>query len=603
MTDTSIGCSAGDLATARPGDLLRRTRLLAGLPAPALADLENRVALAPVPAGAVLCRQGDAGDAAYLVVTGRFRVEREGSIIGEIGRGELVGEMALLTGEPRTGTVTAMRESTVLVLEADVFADVLANHEGCYRSVSEQLVGRLQAVLTATTTKANRASIVALLSDGRSASGEAAHQIAAHLGGGVAVVENQPADLAPLEANHRIVVLVPDPADSPFQRWALRNSDRAALVVDASSPPAGGLGREVVLGDRTGRLPELVLVHPASTGCPAGTRTWLDVYGSPAHHHVRRGLAGDAARVARRLTGRERVLVLSGGGARGLAHAGLWRALADHELGVDAVVGTSAGAVAAAVFGLGHDHEAAGRLAMDLFASGRHPIDLTVPTTSLAAGDRLASRLRELCGHQRTFEDLWLELTIVSSNLTTSGVHIHRSGSLHRALQASTAIPGVFPPVVEPDGVLVDGGVVANLPLDVARRLHPGAVLIASDAGKRLGLSPEDFPPGQASSEGWRQLRSRLRRRRGAPGMIRVLSQLTALGGAGTTAEPADLHIDFDLSGFGLFDFRKGRHIIDAGYEQASAELATLLDRADHPFAEPDDTTRDRSVAPSGTFR
>ena len=68
-----------------------------------------------------------------------------------------------------------------------------------------------------------------------------------------------------------------------------------------------------------------------------------------------------------------------------------------------------------------------------------------------------------------------MRLSVVSTNLTTSDANVHRTGSLWRALRASTAIPGVFPPAVEPEGVLVDGGVVDNVPIALARRLHPGA--------------------------------------------------------------------------------------------------------------------------------
>ncbi|MGI9613996.1 MAG: patatin-like phospholipase family protein, partial [Acidimicrobiales bacterium] len=209
---------------------------------------------------------------------------------------------------------------------------------------------------------------------------------------------------------------------------------------------------------------------------------------------------------------------------------------------------------------------------------------------------RLASRLIELCGETRTIEDLWLDVSVVSSNLTTSDIHVHRSGLLWRALQASTAIPGVFPPVVEPDGVLVDGGVVANLPLDLARRLHPGATLIASDVGRNLELSPDDFPPERATG-GWRNIRSPLRRRRQASDNVRVLTQVTVLGGAGSSQEPADLHIELALDRFGMFDFRKGHDIIEAGYQQSVNQIDAVAHRLPYRFA---DVTSDGMTSAAG---
>jgi CRP-like cAMP-binding protein len=80
------------------------------------------VVIRTLPAGATLCCEGDEGDSAYLVATGRLRAEAGGRV-GEIGRGELVGEVSLMRGKARSATVTALRDSAVLTLEADVFAD------------------------------------------------------------------------------------------------------------------------------------------------------------------------------------------------------------------------------------------------------------------------------------------------------------------------------------------------------------------------------------------------------------------------------------------------------------------------------------------------
>ncbi len=566
-TTNTIGAIAKQLAA---------TELLAELPTAAIDELATRVTTRLLPSGSTLCHQGQDGERAYLVVTGRLQADADGRVVGEIGKGELVGEVSLLTGKQRSATVVAVRDTTVVVLEADVFADVLRRHEHCYRSVSRQLVHRLQRTLSATATR-GRAAVITLLSDGSPVGEMAVTGLIDRLGSDVAVVRTTDADLTGLEETRAMVVLAPSPADLDACRWALRQCDRALQVVDAGRRPG-----EVALVDDSrrpsGRNPELVLVHPATTSCPSGTRRWLDALNPADHHHVRQGDDDDLDRVVRRISGRERVLVLSGGGARGLAHAGLWQALCDRQIGIDAVVGTSSGAVAAAIIAMGHDAEAGTKLAMRLFAEGKSPVDLTVPTVSLASGARLTGRLRELCGESRTIEDLWMPLSVVSANLTTTDALVHRSGSLWRALRASTAIPGVFPPAVEPEGVLVDGGVVDNLPIGLARRLHPGATVIAGDVGRKMELSPGDFAPA-TDTRGWRNVRSRIRRRRTAPGMIRILAQVTALGGAAAAQAPADLHIEFDLSRYGMFDFRKGREIGAAAHRQAAEEIDAALGR------------------------
>ncbi len=545
---------------------LGATQLLRSVPPEVLAELAGEVEPQSVRSGQLLCDEGAEGTSAYLVVSGRFQAESRGRIIGEIGRGELIGEMSLLTGEPRTATVTAMRDSETLVLGADMFSTLLSRHPDCYQAVSRQLVERLQRVLT-TSIDVHRATVLTVIHDGSSAGRDAVELFVAQLGTGAVLIGDEDGpDIVHLEMSHEIVVIMVEPGDDERRRWALGQCDRALLVVDAETRPhdARSLARE-------GRI-ELVLVHPPSTSCPLGTERWLDVLEPVAHHHVRQGSVGDLRRVARSLRNEETVLVLSGGGARGLAHAGLWRAMQEHEVGVDGIVGVSAGAVAGAVIAMGHGHLEGGRLAKKLFSDGGSPIDLTIPTIALASGARMNERLKELCGPTRRLEDLWLPTSFVSANLTTNDVHVHHKGLLWRALRASTAIPGVFPPVAEPAGLLVDGGVVANLPVDLARRIHPGATIVASDVSRKMELLPDEFPT-EAEMSGWKAVRSRVRSHHRPPGMVRILAQVTALGGAGSTQSRGDLHLEFDLDDFGVFDFKRAQAIIEAGYHQSRTQV------------------------------
>lgn len=545
---------------------LANSQLLRGIPSDALLALSERVEHKDLKSGDVLCEVGAEGDSAYLVISGRFAAEAGGRVVGEIGRGELVGEISLLTGEPRSATVRALRDSEVLVVSSDLFNEVLARFPECYKVVSRQLVERLQRVLT-TTLATDRATVITMIHDGRPVSREAVERFGGLLGDGATIVRDRSDDLASLEMANDVVVIAPEPGDEALRVWALGQCDRALLVVDAESRPLD------VRGLVTGGRVELVLVHPPSTTCPSGTTRWLEALNPVGHHHIRQGSSADLERVARRLQSRESVLVLSGGGARGLAHAGLHRALEEHDIAIDAVAGVSAGAIAASIVAMGTNPVTGGQLANQLFAEGGSPIDLTIPTIALASGVRINERLKELCGETRTLEDLWIPISIVSTNLTTSDVHVHQKGLLWRAIRASTAIPGVFPPVADPAGLLVDGGVVANLPVDIVRRLHPGATVIASDVGKKMELLPEDFPEA-AEISGWRAVRSRVRSDNKLPGMVRILAQLTALGGAGSAQSRGDLHIEFDLDNYGMFDFKKGSEIVEAGYQQSLVEVA-----------------------------
>lgn len=550
-------------------DQLAASRLLASLPPSALDDLARKVIPRSYRSGEVLYEAGSIGLSASVVVSGRFRARSAaGVVVGEIGRGELVGEVSMLTGEARTATVVAIRDCETLELDRQVFNEVLASHPACYQAVTRQLVERLQRVLT-THHGSHRSTVIALLSDGRSACLDSIRRFIELFGQRAAVVTDPSADVGALESSHEVVLLVPEALDGKVAPWAFGQSDRTLLFFEVEA----GLTRQRLVP--AGEPFELVLVHPHASACPTGTRRWLDALGPTAHHHIRAGHDDDLGRLERRLLGQENVLVMSGGGARGLAHAGLYRALVERRQPIDAVVGVSSGAVAAACIGMGLDPVTATATATRLFCEDGGAVDLTVPTIALCSGRRMNARLKELCGEHRTIEDLWIPTRFVSANLTTADLHIHDRGLLWRALRASTAIPGVFPPVPEPEGLLVDGGLVANLPIDLVRRLHPGATIIASDVGRRLELLPDAFPHG-AEVGGWEAVWSRMRHRR-VPGMVRILAQLTALGGAGPNQGRGDLHLDFDLARFGMFDFKKAAAIVEAGYEQSLAALEARM--------------------------
>ncbi|MFT7598501.1 MAG: NTE family protein [Acidimicrobiales bacterium] len=351
-------------ATAVTRDQLATCQLLSGLPDEALADMSTQVTIRSFSSGEVLCRAGDAGTSAFLVLSGRFRAEAGGRAVGEIGRGELVGELSLLTGEPRSATVVATRDSETLELTGAVFNNVLATYPGCYQSVSRQVVGRLQQVLTAPP-GGQRATIVSLLGDGSEAAQDAIVAFIRCLDLTGDVVTGRVADLAAREVRHKTVVIAPPAGDIEVDRWALGQSDRTLYFVDARRGPVEAkveLPRNTV---------DLVLVHPSNLACPSGTARWIDLFGSKSHHHIRASVVTDIERVIRRLRSEETVLVLSGGGARGLAHAGLYRALVEHGIAIDAVAGVSSGAIAAAVIAMGLSPQVGGETAARLFGEGR----------------------------------------------------------------------------------------------------------------------------------------------------------------------------------------------------------------------------------------
>lgn len=174
-------------------------------------------------------------------------------------------------------------------------------------------------------------------------------------------------------------------------------------------------------------------------------------------------------------------LALSGGGARGLTHIGIWKALARQGIWPDVVAGSSMGGIIAAAYAAGFSAEEAEREALT-YSKPRHILrllDPALPNGGLLGGRHLERYFEYLFG-RRTFAELKYPLAVVAVDLNSHREVVLQEGLVVEALRATTAVPGVFAPV-EKDGMrLVDGGVLNNLPVDVLRQMG-AEVVIAVD--------------------------------------------------------------------------------------------------------------------------
>ncbi|HET7752385.1 MAG TPA: patatin-like phospholipase family protein [Anaeromyxobacteraceae bacterium] len=180
-------------------------------------------------------------------------------------------------------------------------------------------------------------------------------------------------------------------------------------------------------------------------------------------------------------------LVLGGGAARGFAHVGVIRALEQEKIPIDLVVGTSVGSLIGAIYAADADSF---ELEWTAFTLGKddlldYGIASAVVGMGLAKGDKLEQfvRTRVKTGD---IEKLKIPFAAVATDLNWGTKVVLDRGSVARAVRASSAIPGVFQPVQHMGKLLVDGGVVDNIPISVARA--KGAdIVIAVDISEALG--------------------------------------------------------------------------------------------------------------------
>ena len=243
----------------------------------------------------------------------------------------------------------------------------------------------------------------------------------------------------------------------------------------------------------------LAVIQPAGAARPTGGGELADLLGVERVVHVREGTPPDLHRLARLVSGRATGLVLGGGGARGFAHLGVWRALVELGIDVDAIGGASIGAPLGAAMALQLKPDELVTMSTELF---RGLLDYTVPIVSLVKGRRISRNIATVFDGI-DLRDLWLPFFCVSTNITRSRLEVHDRGDAATAIRASVALPGILPPVTVGGDLLVDGGVLNNLPCDVMRATGTVGHLIAVDLAQagpgvagRCRLLPRRGPAG-----------------------------------------------------------------------------------------------------------
>jgi NTE family protein len=289
---------------------------------------------------------------------------------------------------------------------------------------------------------------------------------------------------------------------------------------------------------------------------PARTTDWLKSVNPGGHHHIRS--SADIERASRLIAGRGLGLVLSGGGAKALAHVGVIDALRKHDIQIDAIGGTSIGAVVAAVFALEWDLAATIRSLATAFNRRRFS-DFAVPRTALYS-ERAFARTLGRCFRDIAVEDSPIPLFCVSTNLTEGISTVHRTGRLATWLRATTAVPGICPPIIEQNAVYVDGGVLNNLPTDAIRDFGVASA-IAVDVGSSL--------EGQAQSDS----------ESGLPNMLDLLWRVGTIGSdaaASRSRRDGDIVLKPRVGNMGLFDWGAHEKAVAAGHQVVLEHLHAI---------------------------
>jgi len=464
--------------------------------------------------------------------------------------------------------------------------------------------------------------------------------------------------LADLEEKYGLVLYVADTnVNSPWTQTCISQADCILLVGIAEGSPAIGEYERYLLTTKTTARKELVLLH-AERYCPQGlTRKWLQnrTWINGSHHHIHMAFRiatepvhpqlrrfgttlkqrvqviqaeiqkytsrkvrqtpmysaetpfkGDFHRLGRRLTGKSVGLVLGGGGARGISHIGIIRAMEEAGIPIDMVGGTSIGAFVGALYAWDADvvpmYGRAKKFAGRMGSMWRFALDLTYPSASYTTGHEFNRGIFKTFGTAQ-IEDFWLEFYCNATDISKSRQRVLKSGYAWRYVRASMSLAGLVPPICDEGSMLLDGGYLDNLTVSHMKSLGAD-VIFAIDVGSNDDQTPQAYGDSlsgfAATFNRWNPFSSTPN----PPTLSEIQSRLAYVSSIDALERakvmPGCRYLRPPVVDYATLDFGKFEEIYQVGYKYGQEFLAKLREQGVLPVMEETDERRNlrRTMAP-----
>ncbi len=529
----------------------------------------------------VLFKQGSPSDSLYIVLSGELvcyvdTPQHEKKIIGNIYDDQAVGEMGLLSGEPRSLSVKAISPSKLLKLSKEQFDAFCRNDATFVTKLTMQIIARSRHVFTSSDVTKRQRKILLLPATGDIDLTGLLNKLLATRYGRESlhlVKRDEPQQYSPDSST----CLLFDARHSEISSLQIALPDMDTLLI-------------IVQGDSRPQIPEailsllkhakvfpklkidLLLLQPDTLAMPRRTRDWLSKARFNQHYHVRCERNSDINYLARVLSGRTNALVVGGGGAKGWAAVSALKLVYPLLESFDSFAGVSIGAIIVSCLLTTDSYPAFVKKYSYINKNLAKTITLlqsTFPIVSLFSGCAGTDATR------RTFaalylEDLWRPFVIVASNVNTrSEVHTSR-GLLHEAIRMSAAVPGIIPPVVRNGEMIIDGALTNNLPTDIVRKQYGHKAMICAldlnggEADKRKYNFPSVIPLKDSLLYKLKMAHNHY----SFPGFFESFYNAITLG-AGTKEDRnkglADVLIQPNVHNIGLLNFSKRDQLIKEG--------------------------------------
>jgi len=573
---------------------LAEVPFFADLSAASLARLRRDVPRRVYAQGDVIVRVGEEGKYFQAIAQGVVRVLPDPDSDGDwrgvmLGPGQVFGEMSLFSGMPVSTTLIAARDTTTYCLDGAAFLGLLEQEPMLHRSLTRLLIERLR---NRTRHEARRPGLAVVV--GAPHGPEVRYFVDTLMravryyapGSELGVLSLDASDYD--NARHRLRARI--------EEWRQHAAGGQYLVFHITPGELSLLtplleGADVVIGLMTEDL-DAESAHRITSGAGLADLARVFLGERPAHEPGRwafsvpldefgRAVADTSAWqrtrypnldwIARYMTFKEVGIAMSSGAARGFAHIGVLQIFEEAGVPLDFLAGTSMGGITALTLGRCDNTRDTERFLQGFLGSNKKIRDTRLfPGSSLFGGHKIARAALDTFG-ERTFADLNRPIAVVAADLAAGERAVLDRGLVQPAILATSAIPGFFPPIKHDGRLMVDGGIVSRVPVDILNRRRCGLKIAIN-----VLPSARQVPDGDSDrlERLWHQMNRPL-------GLKRVAgTSWELLGSWGSTLEAmrADIVIAPDTPPRAGFDFDRFPELVERGRVAAAERVSGVLD-------------------------
>ena len=564
---------------------------------------------------------GEQSDSIFFLIRGFLKAfipnKSELQEVGEIKEGEVIGEMGLLSDEPRSASIYSTRESLLFKITKDKFDNLMLKNPSVLFALSKQIILRFKKnqnlknenentiFLNLLHTSKNLDNSIVNSNFGKSMEKalnkyEKAYYLNKTIVEEVLSIKNINKTLESdgksfilddfinkISKDYKYIILDSEINNTPWTTWCTTLSDKYLFLLN----PSLGIDNDEIINlmnniqsDTPNHLMvdrQLIICHDNKNIFPSGTIEHLNALDPVSiHYHINIKQENDFLRLARMITNKSVGLAFGGGGARALAHIGVYKAILEKNIPIDVVCGTSAGSMMAAIIASGYSVDEVEEIWEKFSKDIKITLsDYNLPHSSVWNGENLYNSYFKIFENRR-IEDLWLPMFGCAANITSAELEVIDRGKIWRAVRASSSLPGALSPVIENNSLFVDGGLMNNLPGNILKEKY-NSKIISINVSPEVELEPkfEKFPNQNNLFLKKLFLNKRYRAEYGhlnIPTLGEIMIRSIMTGSANKTkevAEMSEIFFDVPTNGYSMTDFIGAKSLIKKGYDYARERL------------------------------